>query len=623
MNSVSYKAVMGSCERWEQWGECMRLLVDQHLGGIKASFGAFALPFLASKSKWGVGLSQLLRNVRDQRLDFDAAHGAVVSSTTWKWSMLLLRESTGLVDLDCMEVSKSFFDGGVEWSLASLLLSELQEMHLQSDSEACFSLASSLCRKGMWWKSLHMSQELGQLGVTSEVLVLNSFSTALQWSQALAALGRMEPPGLVDYDVLVMACWKCEENVLATQLLRESQGLRSPVSFLWGLSVIHEADPRVIHAACVDAWVALREATRPSDFDLITAWRASAVLGAGNERFHQFLVERVRDRLPKLTLEELSFAVQGAASTTAPVDFYFSVQDRGLEFLRDAQVDLSFSKDGQEILSMVFACKIAGGEISFVSSLFLRVLRAALQRRGRSMDRSDESRDAVREQSVVPSDKVEVQMITTGGADRPVLLKPPGDVEHNYGFLHRLDVPSSGLILLARSYEAFYDLQLQLYSGLMVREYTVLCHGCLMCGTRKRTYSSSETFLADAQICERNWLHRHRLTFRDVDGEVCEVSCELPPDLRRSLAMLALHRSAKTGQVRLSSDYGGALAQTAAQASIYVPELQDQLYKEQLGQSMEDDDGWLEVQSPSGRIYYWNQFTYEEWDPPAEDLEPE
>ena len=53
------------------------------------------------------------------------------------------------------------------------------------------------------------------------------------------------------------------------------------------------------------------------------------------------------------------------------------------------------------------------------------------------------------------------------------------DVEHNYGFLHRLDVPSSGLILLARNYEAFYDLQLQLYSGLMLRDYTVLCHGVL------------------------------------------------------------------------------------------------------------------------------------------------
>lgn len=363
MNSVSYKAVMGSCERWEQWRECMSLLVDQHLGGIKTNFGAYALPFLASeKSKWE-GVSQLLRNAGDQRLDFDAAlNGAVVSSTNWKWSMMLLRDSRVLVDFDCLKVSKPFFDGA-EWSVASLLLSELQEMQLQSDSEASFSLASSLCRKGMWWKSLLMSQELGQLGVTSEVLVLNSFSTALQWSEALAALGRMEPgPGLVDYDVLVMVCWKCEENFLAAQLLRESQGLRSPISFLWGLSVIHEADPGVIHAACLDAWVALREATGPSDFDLITAWRASAVLGAGNERFHQFLVERVRDRLPKLTLEELSFAVQGAASTTAPVDFYFSVQACGLEFLRDGQVDLSFSKDGQEILSMVFACKIAGGE---------------------------------------------------------------------------------------------------------------------------------------------------------------------------------------------------------------------------------------------------------------------
>lgn len=341
----------------------MSLLVDQHLGGIETNFGAYVLPFLASeKSKWQ-GVSQLLRNAGDQRLDFDAAlNGAVVSSTNWKWSMMLLRESRGLVEFDCLEVSKPFFDGA-EWSVASLLLSELQEMQLQSDSEASFSLASSLCRKGMWWKSLLMSQELGQLGVTSEVLVLNSFSTALQWSEALAALGRMEPgPGLVDYDVLVMVCWKCEENFLAAQLLRESKGLRSPISFLWGLSVIHEADPGVIHAACLDAWVALREATGPSDFDLITAWRASAVLGAGNERFHQFLVERVRDRLPKLTLEELSFAVQGAASTTAPVDFYFSVQACGLEFLRDGQVDLSFSKDGQEILSMVFACKIAGGE---------------------------------------------------------------------------------------------------------------------------------------------------------------------------------------------------------------------------------------------------------------------
>ena len=90
--------------------------------------------------------------------------------------------------------------------------------------------------------------------------------------------------------------------------------------------------------------------------------------------------------------------------------------------------------------------------------------------------------------------------------DRSVLFKPPGwevygghvesqlsdfvkasfgnapifyDVQHNFGFLHRLDVPSSGLILVAKTYEAFYDMQVQLHAGEMHRDYTVLCHGRL------------------------------------------------------------------------------------------------------------------------------------------------
>jgi len=33
------------------------------------------------------------------------------------------------------------------------------------------------------------------------------------------------------------------------------------------------------------------------------------------------------------------------------------------------------------------------------------------------------------------------------------------DVQHHHGFLHRLDVPSSGLILVAKTYSAYYDLQ--------------------------------------------------------------------------------------------------------------------------------------------------------------------
>merc|ERR1712007_71743 len=50
-------------------------------------------------------------------------------------------------------------------------------------------------------------------------------------------------------------------------------------------------------------------------------------------------------------------------------------------------------------------------------------------------------------------------------------------IEHNRGFLHRLDVPSSGLILVAKTYEAYYDLMLQLHVGKLLREYAAFCCG--------------------------------------------------------------------------------------------------------------------------------------------------
>ncbi|CAE8626271.1 unnamed protein product [Polarella glacialis] len=89
--------------------------------------------------------------------------------------------------------------------------------------------------------------------------------------------------------------------------------------------------------------------------------------------------------------------------------------------------------------------------------------------------------------------------------DRLVIFKPPGwevcnkhtelqlstflqaalgkrfaimhDEEHQFGFLHRLDLPSSGLVLAAKTYEAYYDLKVQLNAGEIARDYVILCHG--------------------------------------------------------------------------------------------------------------------------------------------------
>ncbi|CAK9052322.1 Uncharacterized RNA pseudouridine synthase Caur_0901 (RNA pseudouridylate synthase) (RNA-uridine isomerase) [Durusdinium trenchii] len=53
------------------------------------------------------------------------------------------------------------------------------------------------------------------------------------------------------------------------------------------------------------------------------------------------------------------------------------------------------------------------------------------------------------------------------------------DKNHQFGMMHRLDVPNSGLVLAARSYAAYYDLILQMNLGKVRRHYIALCHGWL------------------------------------------------------------------------------------------------------------------------------------------------
>ncbi|CAE7457981.1 DEGP1 [Symbiodinium pilosum] len=50
-------------------------------------------------------------------------------------------------------------------------------------------------------------------------------------------------------------------------------------------------------------------------------------------------------------------------------------------------------------------------------------------------------------------------------------------IDRGRGFLHRLDVPSSGLILVAKSHDAWYQLKVQAACGDIQRDYLALCHG--------------------------------------------------------------------------------------------------------------------------------------------------
>merc|ERR1712061_291638 len=58
---------------------------------------------------------------------------------------------------------------------------------------------------------------------------------------------------------------------------------------------------------------------------------------------------------------------------------------------------------------------------------------------------------------------------------RAVAFRP----DFAFGFIHRLDTPSSGLILTATSFEGYCCLEWQMYTYEIAREYFVVGHGML------------------------------------------------------------------------------------------------------------------------------------------------
>eukprot|EP00415_Alexandrium_ostenfeldii_P000483 UN0483 len=174
--------------------------------------------------------------------------------------------------------------------------------------------------------------------------------------------------------------------------------------------------------------------------------------------------------------------------------------------------------------------------------------------------------------------------------------------EHQFGMVQRLDIPSSGLILVGKTWEGFYTLKWQLQTGGITRDYILLVHNWVELDNRineqsfadkaaegaaapaqltvlahlrradeedvkmslvvmrvqksKRTdlrthfagaghptvadgkYSDRETYLRDREWCARKFMHCFRLHYRDSQDVFHECVEPLPSDLRESLAKL-------------------------------------------------------------------------------------
>ncbi|CAE8683719.1 unnamed protein product, partial [Polarella glacialis] len=378
---------------------------------------------------------------------------------------------------------------------------------------------------------------------------------------------------------------------------------------------------------------------------------------AGDPEFSRALAKQVTPQIRDFELEELLMVSWGAAGSCASdVDLFNAIQDEVAGRLREFEPrnfhDLaSLQKFVQDILGVVWACNYA----NILSQPLLESAREAMKQTGVEMDKARGTSCSYQVPSLLETSIDSLLLkgqpqIVLDLPDRFVILKPPGwevadqhtelqllffvravlggqlpilfDAEHTYGFLHRLDVPSSGLILAAKTYEAYYDLQVQLSAGEVTRDYVVLCHGWARPGIEglaeinarvswrnsdlsasggqgkpSRTllkitahaahqaealslaavriatgrrhqirshlshvghptvcdgkYTASATFQSDSYVCERNFLHRCRLVFRDANCVRREVTMPLPADLRRCLQKVASKERVSQGALQL------------------------------------------------------------------------
>ena len=328
----------------------------------------------------------------------------------------------GVVEGLSWEVVERSVDACIEADQWRIVLNLAEQGQGRQATQLCSFIASRVLQRKSgeasntrhWLLALAYKQKLFREGVEASLCQsVLSFTTVSEWPRALFALRHGEM-ALPEYDALFLSCWRAEENQIAEELLKESQELRSAVSFLWGLSVLHEAEPALISPACVAAWVKLRDSKTVSNFDLITTWRSCSTLASYNPHLEDFLAAEVTKRILArvLSLEELNLVIQAANFVSLLLekflDFFRAVEDLALSFLSEAT---EFSFESTELLSIVFCCRLAQAPTLRLTN----ALRLALQRQGRALDGSISLKKILADEICVAT-----------SPDRPVLLKPPG-----------------------------------------------------------------------------------------------------------------------------------------------------------------------------------------------------
>ena len=488
MSPVNVQLLTTAISAWEQgghWQQALRLL-NQVVKASQVDIVAYnsAISACAKSGKWQMSLDLLVQltemSLKGDDITFNAVMNALAQGSHWKRSLILLRDldGRGQADLITFSTAMAACDKSSQWRACMQLFEEVRGKKQHQNNEIIYNTAIHAC-------------QLGQ-----------------QWFLALELLHTMEsrigPPSIVSWDSAMLACLGCRDD-LALEVFLKSASLRDPVSFMWGLASLGVSDAHVIHDAAKDVienWSSSLSAT-----DLARCWWSAAMLGIQGEWLKVSDVQPDGQLWKQISsnLDDLNMALTGLVMSPK-LSLMLDAQASVEQLLRRRDLhELRFDRQGKDLLAILFSCAMAG----CLSLRLRRVAQILMRQVGFLLDKGN--------RVDLRTTGLEGHLLASSKGDRCVLVKPAGwevygghvnhqlidlvkqsmpspiffDAQHNFGFLHRLDVPSSGLILIARNYEAFYDLQVQLHNGQISREYTVLSHGTVP-ESRKKVCSSTQ-----------------------------------------------------------------------------------------------------------------------------------
>jgi len=461
LDVVSFSAAMSVCGSSGEWHRAIGLLATMRGGAVEPNLRSHAAVVIACEKKgmWQPAL-ELLRRMQDDTQRPDAfVCGALISACAspelWQRALAIfvgMQESKTTPDLVCCNALLQALQAGNQWMRAQDMLLDMQRLRLALDESSYTTALSAYDKGGQWQKALEvlatMRDELSEVNGMSWSLAISACDRAGEWEQAL--------------EVLSLACRELPETSLH--------------QVAWAFVATGARDDETLRRVAEDV------ARRPEAFDVHVA--SGVVWTFASLRFPAPAAFVALGAAFERRLEEISVV-------SLPVEDLPLLAERALR--------------------MIWSFHAAGVEFEGLLVSTRRILR----RIGRRLDRNAHVRmemaplaPAAYEQ--VGHDCPEGPAVVLDLVDRFVISKPPnwqcddvrtarrgfcslstymsGQLPHRRwsifddprvrrGYLHRLDVPSSGLLLAARDYLAFYDLQLQMHTGCIQREYVVVCHG--------------------------------------------------------------------------------------------------------------------------------------------------